>query len=29
MPKPTYEGHEQQRINAGRLKHFRAKCIYA
>jgi hypothetical protein len=20
MPKPTYEGHEQQRINAGRLK---------
>jgi predicted Zn finger-like uncharacterized protein len=23
MPKPTYEGHEQQRINAGRLKHFR------
>jgi hypothetical protein len=29
MPKPTYEGHEQQRINAGRLKHIRAKCTYA
>ena len=26
LPKPTYDGHERRRINAGRLKHFRANA---